>query len=465
MNISIKGITLMTIILFMAASIPASAGAEQPEKFPFFPSLINTSTGEPVQPDEFEDPEVCAGCHDEIFEQWDGSMHSKAMVDPVFQALWKLAVKETEGEVDTLCLGCHTAIGVVTDGVTVDPETMEVKASDIALQGVQCDFCHTIEGTSIQYTPTMDPNNASLIMDPGEVKRGPYDDSESPYHDTEFSELHTSSEFCGSCHNVFHPVSNFPIERTYDEWSQSVYARAGIQCQDCHMMPVAVASETARTLKKGRNPGKASSIGPDREQVRTHEFVGGNFAIPALLGSELHAKMAKERMKSAAEMELLFPEGSKAGDLVRFKVKVTNVGAGHNLPTSLTEVRQMWLDVTVLDGKGNEIFRSGALDKEGNIDPEAAIFRSWAVDKDGHHTDKPWEISHFESVRTIEPKGSDLENYAFLVPKDASGDMTIKAVLRYRSFPQYLANLLLGDGAPTVPVVDMTTVEGKLSLK
>ena len=195
------------------------------------------------------------GCHPEIYKQWNGSMHSNAFVDPVFQALWRIGVKETNGAVEKLCAGCHTAIGTVAGEVKLGPDGV-FQASDIAKKGVQCDLCHTIKGAREQETPTREPQNASIIVDPGNVKRGPYKDSDSPYHDTEYSELHTRSEFCANCHNVFHPSNNFPIEDTYREWKTSVYAQAGIQCQDCHMMPVEKAIEAARTLVKPVNPGQ-----------------------------------------------------------------------------------------------------------------------------------------------------------------------------------------------------------------
>jgi hypothetical protein len=258
-------------------------------------------------------------------------------------------------------------------------------------------------------------------------------------------------------------VTNFPIERTYDEWKQSVYARAGIVCQDCHMMPIEKSIEAARTLKKPTNPGRASPMGPERETVYTHEFVGGNFALPALLGSEKHAGIAKERLQSAAEVRMHLPEKAVSGDLVSFKVEVLNIGAGHNLPTSLTEVRQMWLDVTVRGPKGEVLLRSGALDDHGAIDTEANIFRAVAVDKDGNVTHKPWAISHFSQVRVIPPKGSDSSTFSFILPdKIKKGELTIDVALRYRSFSQHLADLLLGEGQLEVPVVDMNTVQATL---
>jgi hypothetical protein len=456
-------ILTMTSVLFLGMT--GSSPAVDHEKFPFFPSLLNTKTGGPVSSSEFEDPGRCRICHRDIYNQWKGSMHSNAWIDPVFQALWKIGDDETNGAIRNLCSGCHSPIGTVGEEVSFDPARGMFVASEIAEKGVQCDFCHTVVESTWRDTPTSQPHNGSLIMDPGDVKRGPYKDSDSPGHDTAYSELHTSAEFCGSCHHIFHPVTNFPIERTYDEWRQSVYARVGIVCQDCHMMPIEKAIEAARTLVKPVNPGKASPLGPERDTVYTHEFVGGNFAITRLLGSEKHAQIAEARLKSAAEVRILLPEKAVSGQLVRFKVEVINIGAGHNLPTSLTEVRQMWLDVTVKDPKGNVLMRSGAVDDHGAIDPEANIFRTVAVDKDGNVTHKPWAISHFSEVRVIPPKGSDKSTFSFLLPdKIRKGELTIDAVLRYRSFSQHLADLLLGEGKMEVPVVDMNTEQAMLKV-
>ena len=43
---------------------------------------------------QFIKPEICADCHSEIFKQWNGSMHSKAFVDPIWQKATKLFNKE-----------------------------------------------------------------------------------------------------------------------------------------------------------------------------------------------------------------------------------------------------------------------------------------------------------------------------------------------------------------------------------
>lgn len=437
--------------------------SQEKAKPPFYPSLINTHTGKPVKSTEFTSPDICSGCHVEIYKQWKGSMHSHAYVDPVFHALWKLGSKETKGFTDKLCAGCHTGIGTVSEEIFM--KDGEFQASNIAKKGVQCDLCHTIVESTFLKTPTHEPQNASISLEPGDVKRGPYKDAASPFHETAYSKLHTTSEFCANCHHVFHPVTNFHIERTYDEWKYSIYAQKGIQCQDCHMVPIEQAIETARTLTKQNNPGRAAVSGPERDQVYTHEFVGGNFTVTKLLGSDKHAEIAKKRLKNAAVLTLNPPDFVERGKLARVSVKVTNIGAGHNLPTSLTEVRQMWIELSVMDVNGTILYHSGKLDEEGNIDPQAKIFNAKSVDIDGKHTYKPWEMNRFEYNYTIPPKGSTTTGYAFLVPKNVKGPLLVKATLRYRSYPQSLANLLLGKDTITLPIVDMAQKEISLTVK
>lgn len=449
----------LCVVAAVALASVAAADDDVTQKHPFFPSLLNTATGKPVKSTDFYPPSKCKGCHAEIYDQWKGSMHSNAYRDPVFQALWKLANKETGGLTDKLCAGCHTAVGTVSEEVRMG-EDGEFHVSEIAEEGVQCHLCHSVVDTRMNETPTSMPQNASIVVDPGLVMRGPYKDAKPMWHKAEYSELHTKAEFCGNCHNVFHPLNNFHIENTYNEWKFSVYAQKGIVCQDCHMMPVEKAIEVARTLEKPKNPGKASPMGPDRDNVFTHEFVGGNFTVTALLGADKHAEIAKKRLQSAAELELKLPEEADDGDIARITVRVHNVGAGHNLPTSLTEVREMWLDVKVTDATGRELYRSGALDKDYNLTEGTVKFYTPAVDEKGNYTVKPWEVVRFNYNSTIPPKGYADREFAFLVPDDAKGPLKVEVKLRYRSFPQALANQLLGENAPILPIVDMAKAEG-----
>jgi len=130
-------------------------------------------------------------------------------------------------------------------------------------------------------------------------------------------------------------------------------------------------------------------------------------------------------------------------------VKVTNERAGHHLPTSLTEVRQVWLEVVIKDEQGNELLRNGTQTVANEVPMEAMIFNAHAVDKNGQDTMLPWEIVRFVDVNTIPPKSYKYGKYYFNVP-DGVKQVTITAKLHYRSFSQGLADLLLGKNAVKV---------------
>ena len=141
--------TCCIVVLAFCCAVAGAADVDS-KKFPFFPSMITTDTGKPVTPDKFEKPEICSGCHPDIHAQWQGSMHSNAFNDPVFQALWKMGEKDTNGLTKNLCGGCHTAIGVVSNDLTF--KDGQFVTNEIARQGVQCDVCHTIKDSSFLET-------------------------------------------------------------------------------------------------------------------------------------------------------------------------------------------------------------------------------------------------------------------------------------------------------------------------
>ena len=226
------------------------------------------------------------------------------------------------------------------------------------------------------------------------------------------------------------------------------------------MVPVETAIRVADELKRPQDldkttiSGFAGVMGPYRKVVHDHAFVGGNAVVTAAIqGKKSHNyEQAIWRLKTVASLGVkLLP---KKGSLYKLKVKVTNERAGHHLPTSLTEVRQLWLEVVVTDDKGEELMRSGTLTKDSSVPPDTVIFNAHAVDKNGKATEMPWEISRFTEVNTIPPKGYKYGKYAFNVP-DGATSITVHAKLHYRSFSQKLADLLLGEGKIKIPSVEM----------
>lgn len=452
----------MTKTALLAALCLASAswGADGPA---FYPKTLNTATGLPATPGQFTSARECASCHPLQHEQWAGSMHANAFVDPFYQAVWREASKETGGRTDRFCAGCHTPVGALTEQVWIR-ESGEIVIDPRADEGVTCDFCHTVVGVKL-LEKGGNPGNAGLAVEPDGPKRGPYADAVSTFHGTAFSDVHTRSEFCGACHNVFHPVANTAIARTYEEWKGSVYAEREIQCQDCHMAPPEVAARVADTLEKVPRRGLTSVFDTERSPFFDHDFTGANAAIPTLLSHWKHASDARLRLQSAARLTLTAPAEARPGRALALEVRVENARAGHNLPTSMTEIRELWLHVAVRDeGAGGAVlWESGALDDRGALDPAARRYGAQAVDAEGRPTWKPWRIEAIAKDTSIPPKGAAVEAFEAPLPPGARGPFRVVARLRYRSLPQGVADAYLNRPGWKVPVVELTSAEARVT--
>ncbi|MDF1534010.1 MAG: multiheme c-type cytochrome [Methanosarcinaceae archaeon] len=428
----IKPETVVLFIVLMLLTVTPSFAAEE------------TAAGS-LSSNQFERDAKCAGCHGIIHFQWEGGMHSLAELDPFYKKEAEMASIDTDGLTDTYCARCHTPIGVVSGEL---PPVDGSKLSDIAKRGVQCDFCHTVSGSA-------GINNAKFILTPGETKWGPFSDAESPYHLTEFSDLHTKAEFCGMCHDVNHPTNDLPLEATYTEWKEGPYSKEGVQCQDCHMTPGITQFEA--------NPGKSASMGPKRDHIFTHYAVGGNAFITDIIGDKTHRDMAIERLQSAATLVVDAPASAEAGETVTVNVSITNSGAGHMLPTGLTNMREMWLVVIATDGDGNKFYHYGALDEKGIIDPDAVIYNTILGDADGNKTTKVWFAESIISDNRISPRETVFEEHTFTIPADAKDPVTISAKLQYRSAPQAIIDYLFDEGTYVVPVIIMAQASDSIN--
>jgi mono/diheme cytochrome c family protein len=421
-----------------------------------------------VRTDQFIEPEVCEGCHSKIFEMWNGSMHSKAFVDPLWRAATKLFVKEavSPGEILEMkaCVKCHTPLGFRSYTIT-SPESDYDKVPELPARGIFCNWCHNI--SLVKHI-----GDAGYEVEPGggeddpSTMLGPFKDSTSDFHPTKYSELHTRSEFCGLCHNVSHAENKLPIEATYDEWKNSPYNTGNpettVNCQDCHMRQRPGIPSTGKT-ERPDNPGKACDYGPDRKHIWTHYFVGGNAIITKLLGSNIHSQMAVERLKHAADLEIIKSKTYGKNGLSSVKIKVINSGAGHYLPTGLTEVRQMWLDVSIADAQGKTLLRSGSVDETGKIEENTVIFNTVLGNNKGEPVLNVAKADRVLYDHRVPPKGHVIENYSFYIPSNAVSPLKVKVSLNYRSASQELANALLGDDAPEIPVIEMVTLSDEIA--
>lgn len=386
---------------------------------------------------QFVKSEVCRDCHEDFFSQWSTTMHSYSQADPLYQKLYLQADKDTKGKAEEYCAAarCHTPIGNLAGEI---PPISGSKLSKVAQEGVNCDFCHTV-------SEVKKVGQGGYISSPGPTKRGPFSDSNSTFHTAKYVEFQRKSEFCGMCHNVNHPKNNLSLQATYTEWKNSPYADQGTQCQDCHMAPSA---------------GVAALDGLRRQHINAHSFVGGNTLLPAFFGQNDTQGLVEERLKSAAEVSITSTSSFAPGALGSFTINVTNKGAGHYLPTGVTELREMWLDVKVTDATGKVIYHSGEI-RGGDLAKGSVVYKTVVVDENGEETKKVWLADKILSDKRIPPKETVQERYSFRLPAGSRGPFSIEATLRYRSANQNLVYDLLGGGA-TVSVVDMAYARAQI---
>lgn len=466
-------------VLLVVAAIGSTAFAAgkvfdyDPEFYPYYPSLIKWNKSNA----QFTPPETCRGCHPRQYKDWNGSIHALAFHDPIYQGELNKAVKAVGHEISRQCEGCHSPAGMVT-GEIKKPGLEGL--SPMAKAGVSCDICHSISGVTHWQTPTHEPENGSFILTPGVdtkegtklVKRGPFKPSQNcggGFHECAESDLHLQADLCAGCHQVYHYDGHFPLEATYLEWKHGPYAQKNILCQDCHMVDTATFMKTADEFRK-----------PEKGQYR-HFFSGANFVLYYLAGAaakkagdtdlaaatDLKFKMAVEKLKAAAELEV--SPVYRDGRIAEIRVRVKNVRAGHNLPTSLTNVRQMWLEVTARDETGRVLFTSGAAGTDGKLPPETRLFNSDGMGTDFHFAVDPWVVTAFSRHDTIPPHGYKDVYYGISAP--SAGKITFEAKLRFRQADQEVAEALLAavpkdidlekiyglKEVPPVPVVDMAT--------
>ncbi len=410
----------------------------------------------------FISPQTCGDCHSEIYEQWSNSMHNLAHKDFIYRKVAEYTLRGTHNineraEAES-CVKCHIPLGVLA-GTPLKTSEDTPKASEPAGQAIQCDYCHSTVKIEKMY-------NNGIIVAPGHgedepgIKRGPYKDSESDFHETSFSSLHTESAFCGTCHNVKHVVFKTDLETTYDEWKSSPYNSKDplkrVTCQGCHMYQKPGVPATGMT-KRPENPGLASDDGPERKHVFTHFFIGGNNYIPGVFKDKNKIAMAEERLKHAATLSI---DTSSLIGKGEFTVKIINSGAGHYLPTGLTEVRQMWLEIIVLNDKGKPVYISGQPDSNGYLYEKTVLFNTVFGDGKGnpvHNVAKAREILKDLRIPPLKSFKKQIN-----LPKQSGKIKSIKARLLYRIASQKIVDKLFEKGKYILPVTVMAETEVKI---
>ena len=370
------------------------------------------SAATPVAPNNtpaaaFPPAQTCS-CHSNFIDEWKQSMHGQSMSDPIYKVKLAQGNAATGGKIGPFCITCHGPVA------TMVGQTASTDPTSTAYQGIGCSFCHQVVGQS---APT---GNVSLLLQPSGVYRAQLATPQAP-HAVAFSAFHATSAICGSCHNVAHPGNGLPIEATYNEWKASPQAKAGVQCQDCHM------SRSPGLI--GPSLGWAAG-GASLRNVYQMNFIGAQVGLS-------NATLATQMLQQAATISLRAPGMLEGSTSTSVTVTITNTGAGHDIPTGLTEVRQMWLLVTMTgpDGKTVTVGRHDY----------GAVLKNAA----GKYPVQLWEATGVQSDERIPPMGTSVNTYKITFPEGAQSGI-LSAQLLYKSVPDDLAKAAKAPNPTTV---------------
>ncbi|WP_102223766.1 hypothetical protein [Acidimangrovimonas sediminis] len=414
--------------------------------------------GDHVDPAAWGGAATCATCHSAITRQWADSLHRVgAGSDPYYVTLEDLAAK-TEGEpFRAWCMGCHAPEALLSGArkTTAQAELFtrggrfRQTAAPLTLhapdEGAGCLTCHAV--SKIEASGPSLGGNASLNLAPDTRPTYPLETSDSALlrkiagrlirakpekHATSLMRNlgGGSTPLCAACHEEYAPGTGAVIVDTYDEWAASPYNAPGTaanrNCADCHMH--------ATVAKIGTPvPGRSTDGGPLKADVRTHGFTGAQYHLAGL-------RDPARRAESVALLQSAARLGARV-DGGRLVVRVSNTGAGHDLPTGVSDFRQMWLQITATDATGRVVLRSGQLDPGGHLDPDARIFNKVLADGSAHGVGLAfWRLRKFAGDTRIPARGHRDE--AFALPADTAYPLRVTARLLFRTFPQAVTDVV-----------------------
>ncbi|HVZ15391.1 MAG TPA: hypothetical protein VG894_13095, partial [Bauldia sp.] len=313
-------------------------------------------------------------------------------------------------------------------------------------EGTGCLFCHRVDkvenaGATAGANASVDVSLADRPLYPGEDSdyaalrafAGRLIRAKPDVHAASFSDpVHADSKLCASCHEEFAPGTGAYITDTYQEWAASSFnapndPAKNRTCLDCHMHADVNAIGTDV-------PGRSTDGGPLKNNVVTHAFIGAQYHLVGLR-SQQAADETLALLRTSAKLAVAGPSPDQ------LTVRVSNVGAGHDLPTGVSDFRELWLDVTATDASGKVVLSSGDLDAAGNVPADARMFHKALAGANGHLAGVQfWTIARFNEDTRIPADG--YRDETFDLPPDTAYPVKVSAKLMFRTFPQSITDMV-----------------------
>jgi hypothetical protein len=313
----------------------------------------------------------CSTCHERIVKEWRTSMHAHALTSPVMVAQNNLAHREalvstSAPDPQNVCVNCHGPIATALAKSPLLPFTAQGALAEPALvsEGITCSVCHQWQGE-----PKTAGGGLSAFqkgLEPGHTFFGRYDDAVgNAFHQSKSTPLFRDpSQLCRNCHSVQYDRNgdgriergtDLVLQTLFDEW-QDFAKNGGPGCVDCHM-PVVKGS---RAAESALIPLEQDGDAPART-LRSHRFIAIDYPLDDVAIRDESRPEREALLRRAGSLALIESSLNVTDTRVAFDVSLQNTGTGHNLPGGFAFVRQMWLEVTLLDAQGRVVTGSGRL--------------------------------------------------------------------------------------------------------
>jgi Flp pilus assembly protein TadD len=432
-----------------------------------------------LQPEAFPNASYCGHCHQEAYHQWQQSLHRNSFRTPFYRASVNILLNTKGVQFARHCDSCHNPIAVLSGGLTQD----SIVDRKFDQDGLTCMTCH-----SIRSVPTPLGNGgyvmgipAVLVDEKGNPMPGIPPDSEILAHLDRHSkavmrDLLHQPEFCSACHKANLPktLNDYKEIRaftSYDEWQNSKFSQRNpltfyqsdfTTCQGCHM------KRAANVLPE---PGAKNGT------FVSHRWPAGNTAVPFYYGFDEQLEKTIEFLRSGnylnvdifalrkkSDSTMIAPLGTmpftlKPGEVVQAMVVIQNKNIGHSLIPEVRDLYEAWVEFTVTDSNGKELYHSGFIKPDGMLDPRAHSFTNRPVNSGGTFVDnhKVWTIHSVAYDNSIQAGRSTLVRYEFQIPESAKGAITVSAHVQYRHLRKSYTDNVLGTDHPAYPIVQLAS--------
>ena len=439
-----------------------------------------------MKPDDFPDAQYCGHCHQQAYAQWRQALHSNSFRTPFYRNSVNILIRTKGIEFSRHCESCHNPIALLSGGITQDSHIDR----RFDREGVTCSVCH-----SIQQLKSTSGNGGyvmglpSVMLDekgnriPGKV---PYEEimrHTDRHARAVMQDFYRTPQFCASCHkanlpdqlNDFKFVSAFSA---FDDWQNSKFS---------HQNPLTFYTgdfKTCQTCHMARSLAVLPDYGAKKGTFASHSWAAGNTAVPYYMKlSEQMDKTVKFLqsgdylnvdifgIKKADSEKLIAPLGSVPfhiddKDVLDVYVVIQNKNIGHSLIPEVRDLYQAWVEFEVKDASGKDVYHSGFLKPNGELDERAHSFTNRPVDSSSEFVDNHmvWMIHSVAFDNTVGAGRSVLVRYRFQVPAGLHGAITMTAKVNYEHFRQTYLNNVFGKKHDPYPVVELASRQVKVNV-